>query len=60
MDRLGSAKSAFLLESLDDLQARLAQLGVALQCLRADPVTLFGHWHASQSLQVVTAVAQAP
>ncbi len=60
MDRLGPAKSAFLLESLDDLQARLAQLGVVLQCLRADPVALLTHWQAHQPLTVITAAAQAP
>ena len=60
MDRLGPAKSAFLLESLNDLQAQLAQRGLTLQCLRAEPVTLLSHWHARQPLQVITAAAQAP
>ena len=60
MDRLGPAKSAFLLESLNNLQAQLAQRGLTLQCLRAEPVTLLSHWHARQPLQVITAAAQAP
>jgi len=60
MDRLGPAKSAFLLESLTGLQARLARDGLALQCLRAEPVALFRHWHARQPLQVITGAAQAP
>lgn len=60
MDRLGSAKAAFLQECIADLASSLDAMGLTLITAVTEPAALLGHWHRSTPLQVVTAEADAP
>ncbi|WP_162136909.1 DASH family cryptochrome [Alcanivorax hongdengensis] len=59
-DRLGPAKSCFLLESVQALADGLNALGLTLVTACGGPASLLAHWQAQAPLQVVTAEADAP
>ncbi|MDX1804008.1 MAG: DASH family cryptochrome [Alcanivorax sp.] len=59
-DRLGPAKSCFLVESVQALAQSLHEHGLTLVTARGQPSSLLAHWQGQVPLQVVTAQADAP